>query len=250
MTRASVDDQIRLLDLQRLDTSLARLGARRRALPETAETDRLTARTAALEEDAVIMRTRISDLDREVAKVEREVEQVRARADRDRARLDSGQGSSKDLVGLQHELESLAGRQRDLEDVELEVLERRETDAGRLAAVETELATARDLLVDAAARRDAALAALSAEAAALSARRASTVAEIDHVLVGQYEKIRASRDGVGAARLVGSRCEGCHLDLPHSDLARIRGLPADEVVRCEECGRILVRADGVTGASA
>ena len=55
-----------------------------------------------------------------------------------------------------------------------------------------------------------------------------------------YEKMRAQH-GVGAAALRGGRCEGCHLSLNTVDLARIRAAPPDEVLRCEECRRILVR---------
>ncbi|HLT11583.1 MAG TPA: C4-type zinc ribbon domain-containing protein, partial [Micromonosporaceae bacterium] len=37
------------------------------------------------------------------------------------------------------------------------------------------------------------------------------------------------------------RCEGCRLELSGSEKARVRSAPPDEVVRCDECGRILVR---------
>jgi predicted nucleic acid-binding Zn-ribbon protein len=243
VTRAPAADQARLLDLQDLDSTLSRLDHRRRTLPEAARAAELTERVATLEQDAVILRTRVSDLDREVARAEREVEQVRARADRDRDRLAAGTGSSKDLMGLQHELETLAARQRDLEDVELEVMERREAEAGRLAAVEKELEAVRGELADVTAARDRALAEIMGEGRRVTGERASTAAAIDAGLVALYDKLRASRGGVGAARLSGGRCDGCHLDIPSSDLAAIRALPADEVVRCEECGRILVRTE-------
>lgn len=241
MTRAPAADQVRLLALQELDSTLARLDARRRSLPEAQRAAELEARVAALDEDAVILRTRVADLDREVARAEREVEQVRARADRDRKRLEAGTGTSKDLMGLQHEIETLAARQRDLEDVELEVMERRETDADRLATVEQQLATAREQLAEAVAARDAALAGIVAEGRRVAGERARAVTTVDAGLVALYEKVRSTRGGVGAARLEGGRCGGCHLDIPGSDLAQIRETPADEVVRCEECGRILVR---------
>jgi predicted nucleic acid-binding Zn-ribbon protein len=37
------------------------------------------------------------------------------------------------------------------------------------------------------------------------------------------------------------RCEGCRLELNPQELQRIRAAADDEVVRCEECRRILVR---------
>ena len=58
--------------------------------------------------------------------------------------------------------------------------------------------------------------------------------------VGRYERLR-TQHGVGAAALRAGRCEGCHLSLNTVDLARIRAAAPDEVLRCEECRRILVR---------
>ena len=56
----------------------------------------------------------------------------------------------------------------------------------------------------------------------------------------RYERLRAHLGGVGAARLVGDRCEGCHLTLPSMELERIHHLPADTFATCPQCDRILV----------
>ena len=58
---------------------------------------------------------------------------------------------------------------------------------------------------------------------------------------GAYEKLRAGNGGVGAAALQGARCMGCRLELTPTELGRIRNASPDEVQRCEECRRILVR---------
>jgi uncharacterized protein len=46
---------------------------------------------------------------------------------------------------------------------------------------------------------------------------------------------------VGAAALVQRRCQGCRLELNAADLREITAAAEDEVLRCEECQRILVR---------
>ena len=69
------------------------------------------------------------------------------------------------------------------------------------------------------------------------------VAGLDAGLVALYERLRGQLGGSGAAALRGSRCEGCRLELNPLDLEQIRARPVDAVVRCEECGRILVRTD-------
>jgi uncharacterized protein len=186
-------------------------------------------------------RTEHGDIQREVAKAEADVQLVRDRAARDRARLDSGTGSAKDLQALQHELSSLSRRQSELEDVELEVMERAE--AAESAA--TQLAAERDVLAgqvaEATAARDAALAELDREATAVAAPRADIVAGVGEDLVALYDKIRAQSGGLGAAALRQRRCGGCQLELNNVDMNRIKAAPADEVLRCEECRRILVR---------
>ncbi len=127
MTKANALDQVRLLDVQTLDTRLLQLAHRRRTLPQHQQLADVEAERRGLADRLVQVRTTVGDVQRELRKAEADVEQVSTRAARDRARLEAGTGSAKDLQGLQHELESLARRQSDLEDVELEVMERLET---------------------------------------------------------------------------------------------------------------------------
>ena len=90
-------------------------------------------------------------------------------------------------------------------------------------------------------RRDAALAEIAEEAGKAQDRRAGVTAEEPADLLALYEKLRAQHGGTGAAALRGGRCQGCHLSLNTVDLNRIRAAAPDEVLRCEECRRILVR---------
>ena len=48
--------------------------------------------------------------------------------------------------------------------------------------------------------------------------------------------------GVGAAKLQHGRCGGCQLEANNADMSAYRAAAADDVIRREECGRILVRA--------
>ncbi len=71
--------------------------------------------------------------------------------------------------------------------------------------------------------------------------RAGVASEVPGELLRIYEGLRSKLGGVGAARLAGSSCTGCHLVLPAAELARIRKEPPDALVYCDQCGRILVR---------
>lgn len=181
-------------------------------------------------------------MERQQAKADADVEQVRTRKARDISRRDAGQVSSpRELESLGHEIETLTRRQSELEDVELEIMERLEGLQARL----TELAKRRD---DVGSRRDAAVGSrdaayteIDAEVATNDELRKILATQIAPDLVDLYEKLRAQKDGVGAAAIRQRRCTGCQLELDTTEVNRIRSADEDEVLRCQECRRILVR---------
>jgi uncharacterized protein len=240
--KASPEAQLRLLELADLDAELSRLDHRRRGLPEHAELERLEQRDAELRDTVASLEAEQGDLRRALGKAEADVDQVRTRIDRDRKRLDAGQVSSpRELENLQSEIESLARRQSDLEEIVLDVMERQEAALDRreaAAAERAEIAAARDVVT---ARRDAALAEIGEQAGKAADRRAAVAGEEPPDLLAGYERSREQHGGVGAAALRAGRCEGCHLSLNKVDLNNIRAADPDEVLRCEECRRILIR---------
>jgi predicted nucleic acid-binding Zn-ribbon protein len=161
--------------------------------------------------------------------------------ERDKTRLDAGQVSSpRELENLQSEIASLARRQSDLEEIVLDVMERQEAAELRRKTLTQEqgaLAQQRD---EVAARRDAALGEIGEQEEKAGSLRASVAADVPGDLLDLYGKLRAQH-GVGAAALRRGRCEGCHLSLNTVELAHLRAAPPDEVLRCDECRRILVR---------
>ncbi|GAA0487016.1 C4-type zinc ribbon domain-containing protein [Streptomyces stramineus] len=170
------------------------------------------------------------------------MDQVRQRAARDQQRLDTGVGvSAKDLENLQREVVSLAKRQGDLEDVVLEVMERRESAQERATELTGRVSSVQAKVDDAVARRDAAFAEIDAEVASVTKERGIVAGSIPADLIKLYDKIRTKEGGVGAARLNQRRCEGCRLELDITGLNEVRSAAPDEVVRCENCSRILVR---------
>jgi predicted nucleic acid-binding Zn-ribbon protein len=90
-------------------------------------------------------------------------------------------------------------------------------------------------------RRDVAFAEIDADHEKTAQQRSELAGTLPDDLLALYEKVRASSSGVGAAALHRGRCEGCHLQLNTTDLNRLREAAEDEVLRCEECRRILVR---------
>jgi predicted nucleic acid-binding Zn-ribbon protein len=234
--------QLRLLELQALDSALDRLAHRRRTLPELAEIERLEAQVDALRDDVVRAETEVSDLAPETQKFEDEIEQVRARRTRDESHLNSGAVTNpKQLEELQHEVATLNKRQSDLEDGELEVMERAET----AQAVLDQLVSQRDALLakrdEAGIARDKAFGEIDEELARSSTERTELAATFPADLLALYERLRAEHGGVGAGAIERGRCGGCRLDLMQNEKADIRAAGVDDVLRHEECGRIMVR---------
>ncbi len=239
--KADTEAQRRLLDLQAIDTALTRLAHRRRTLPERAELDRLAKTIDTLDDERVRAQVDVDDLDRDIARIERDVEQVRSRRDRDQGRLDVGTGPARELEALMHELGTLQRRQTELEDAELDLMERREQAQAALDGVQQRLAEAREAQRAAEQRRDTVLAEIVRDEEFRAAGRRPLVADLPADLVALYERIREQTGGIGAALLRSGRCEGCRIELSGSELAAVRSAAPDEVIRHEECRRILVR---------
>jgi uncharacterized protein len=235
--------QRRLLDLAAVDAELTRAAHRRRSLPELAEIEQVEKDWLVGRDSLVAAETAASDLDREIRKLEAEIDQVRAREDRDRGLLDSGSiSSSKQLEDLQHELATLQRRQTVLEDDLLEVMERREATGADINRGRAALAGIEQRRLDAARRRDEAVADLESTEQHRQRERHTLVGGLPAELVALYERIRAQR-GTGAALLQQQRCGACQLELDRTAIGRLREAAPDEVLRCEECGVLLVRGD-------
>jgi predicted nucleic acid-binding Zn-ribbon protein len=234
--------QRRLLDLQDLDLQLDQVAHKRKALPEHKALTDLAAEKSVVDRELVTADTEVGDLQREQKKADSDVDQVRQRKARNQQRIDSGQVSSpRDLENLQHEIGSLDRRIGDLEDAELEVMEKLEAAEVVQADLRSRAESFADRQSELESTRDAALKELDEQRAEYGDKRTAIAAELPEALVTQYQRLREHNGGIGAAPLVGKRCMGCRMELSPSDLNRIKASPPDAVLRCEECGRILVR---------
>lgn len=241
---ASNEEQLRLLELQRVDTLIDQIDHSVDQMPERAELAESDRRAGALAHDVATVGAEASDLAAEVNRIETAVETARRRMARDHELLESGRiTAGRQLGEIQHEVTSLERRIAELEDEQLDVMERAEATAQTLARLQDE--------ADSAAQRSAHLRrvieskeqALGADRAAAAAERGALAADLPAGLLALYERIRAHQGGVGAAVLAHGRCGGCHLQLSPTEHARILSATPDEVVRCDECRRILVRKD-------
>ncbi|NCX35926.1 MAG: hypothetical protein EB044_02740 [Actinobacteria bacterium] len=235
--------QERLLALQQLDSDLIQIEHKAVNLPSAKQFDEVTKELASKRDLLVAANTERDDIKHELTRAENDVEQVVTRIDRDEKRLASGQGAPKDLEKIQHELGSLAKRRTELEEVELEIMVRIEGVDSRVKVLEGQCRALEEQSNELKLKRDAEISELESIKKNTSESRSKLASIIDSELLALYEKIRVNSDGVGAAKLEANQCLGCHLTMNSAELVRVKSLPDDEIVRCEECRRILIRLD-------
>lgn len=241
--KADPTHQLALLDVAELDSRAAQLRHQRGHLPELAEISTLEAERTELTDRVRDARIVVDDLTVEQTKADREVEQVKTRRERDRTRMDSGQITNpKDLERMQHELVSLERRISTLEDAELEVMEKLEEAQQVLDGLGIRADDIDARLAELVAARDEKRAGIDRSLDEVTAARGPATEGLPDDLLALYERLREQK-GIGAALLRARQCGGCNMTLDASELSRIRSAPADEVIRCEECQRILVRTD-------
>jgi uncharacterized protein len=241
--KATVAQQRSLLEVVQLDAELSRLAHRASKLPERQGCERMQADQVAANDRLGALKIALEDLDAQISRFESEIDAVRQREDRDRSLLQSV-ADAKQLSDLQHELETLQRRQSSLEDSLLEVMEHREqlqaqqsAETAAIEALQADLAAAQQAL-------DRGLAEIDHNRGLHSSRRDELTAALDPDLMALYERQRAG-GGPGAGQLQGRRCGACRIEIDRGELSRISAAADDDVLRCPECGAILLRVKGV-----
>lgn len=231
-----------LLVVQEHDTAADQLRHRRSNLPELAELAETESAVAALAPRLAAVTAGRDEVARRQRRHEDELAALEAKIAAVEARMYSGAVTiPRELQAMQAEVESMKRRQSTLEDDVLEAMTEREPLDEEVAS----LSAARDAHDQSAGKLRVVIveaqAAIDGEVAEQAAARARAAAIVPADLLALYEQLRSRLGGVGAARLAGPRCTGCHLTLPATEVDRIKREPPDALIRCDQCSRILVR---------
>jgi predicted nucleic acid-binding Zn-ribbon protein len=240
--KASPSDQQAILEVQHLDDQLASLAQREATLPEAIALNSAVIKRNNVRDLRIAAETERTDVKRELARAEGDVEQIVARIQRDEARLNSGTGTAKELEQTQHELVTLGQRRAELEEVELTIMVQVEGITNRINELSAEEEKLNAEIADLEIKKENALTIIIKERNEISGKRSAVAAPIAQDLKDLYTKLAGDNNGNGAALLVGNECKGCHLTINTTEVQRIATLPAEEVVRCEQCRCILVRS--------
>jgi uncharacterized protein len=231
-----------LLAVQGHDTTIDQLEHRRRTLPQRAELDAATAELVAVEADLARVGAQRHELERAQQAVEDEVAGLTEKMGRSEATLYGGTVTNpRELQSLQEELDALRRRISHLEDTELEHMVAAEPLDAELAALEERRAGLDARMAGLRAAITEAEVSIDADLEQVRGERDTIAKGADPVLLAEYEALRARMGGIAIARLEGGSCLGCHLKLSAVEVDRIKHLPPDEPVHCEECGRLLAR---------
>jgi uncharacterized protein len=227
-----------LLDLQALDTEARQLQHRRSHLEELVIARAARDRVDDWERRRAALTARSAELDETIRRTEADA----AALDVHRTRLSAQLRTviaPREAEALQAELATLAARRSDLDDAGLAALDEQvEVEAGLEAlaaeepAVRSELAVAADAVAAAVTEIDTRLAELTVAREGL---RGGLPADV----LARYDRL-VEHHGVAISRLVGSHCEGCHLDLSAAELDEVRAAASGGVADCPQCGRMLV----------
>ena len=231
-----------LLELQALDTSLDQLAHKRETLPQRGEIVDVTAKKKSGEGVAETVFGQLREKQSAQKALEDESALTGDKASAiDTKMYDGSVTDAKDLEAFQAEATMLRKRGSELDDRVLELMEEVDPIEEQLESVRSALAEIDVMLAELAGSLASDENEIDAEVQNLTGSREQLVGGLAEDIVSEYESLRRGLGGVGAARLVGNHCEGCHLEIPSADSERLRAAPADAVVNCPECGRILVR---------
>ncbi|HEY6532814.1 MAG TPA: C4-type zinc ribbon domain-containing protein [Acidimicrobiales bacterium] len=231
-----------LLALQANDTTADQLRHRRETLPQRSRLVELVQERAAVEAGVVDPRARRDELAREQLKLEDEIGRIESkRVQVDKQLYGEGLTSPKEAQALQADLESLKRRQDFLEEQVLELME-------QIEPLDAELSSANQALTANSTEHEEVTAALAAAEVDLDAElervaeaRSALVDAVPASLLAEYERLRPQYGGVAVARLDHGTCQGCFLTLAAAEVDEIRRAPADALLHCPDCGRLLVR---------
>ena len=230
----------RVAALQLLDTEIDQLVNRRERLPEREALAATTQQMKQWESRRSSMRTRLDELSGVIERAEAESADLLAHRQRLEAQMKTVI-APREAEALMHEMSTLDEQRDGLDTVELEALEEQATLDDELTAhLVTEgshrdaMSAADDVLADAVSEIDT-------QIAALTPRRDAARSELSETLLAKYDRVRAS-SGVAVAKLVGHRCEGCHLDLSAAEVDDVKDEAAASggIADCPQCGRMLV----------
>ncbi|NBQ92735.1 MAG: hypothetical protein EBU06_02060 [Micrococcales bacterium] len=232
------DGQSALFKLSEIDNELTRLKFEISKVSESAELLALQTELSSSSEGLIEARTKFENLDSQVARIEDDIRLVDERLNRDKERLNQT-SSSKDAMGIQHEIDGLTNRKTTLEEMEyglLGELEEAEKDLQKITENREQLNSKILAIQDEIQSR---VEKLKLEGRKLSADRLIVAAKVSEEILSRYEKLSARQPAVG--KIIDRACSACHMTLTVGAIDQLTSLAEDELGSCPECQAMIVK---------
>lgn len=144
---------------------------------------------------------------------------------------------NEEFQALSNEIKRYEADILKIEDRELELMESAEQMKGSIAAADQDFAQAKGQIERQLADIEAKLAAIEGQLAGLENERKVLAEKLDEDLLDRYDRLFASKGDAAVVRLEHEVCTGCHMKITTQTVVRVKG--EQEIVNCEQCGRIL-----------
>jgi len=221
-------DHQRLVERERgLRDNIERANSRLESDPEVVEREEALARARATQEAASAL-VRASDH-------EREAHRSRLRT-REKELMSGRIRSPSELLQMSDEVKHMKERFAEEEEAEMKLMEDADAadDAVREATKQLEEARKQSASEEPEIRSE--LETWTAELAEVEAERNAVWDQVPAEAQAAYSRMRVRPP---VAQVVNNQCSACHVTVTSSGMQKLRG--GDELVHCENCGRILVR---------
>ena len=228
-----------LLQLQRYDAQLMDLQKRRDDIPRRREALKAAlerARTSSAETRKELERVR---LDRRAQ--EKEIEVIQSEAMKlERQLLDVK--TNKEYQAMVTEIQGLKSKRSDRETVILEYFDREETLAAEVKQAEQRIAEEERKLKAGEAELEKESASLDQSMHSIRVDRDQVRPRVPTAILARYDRLAGTRDGIAVAEIRKYACGACFKGLTPQAVQEARRM--DAVMQCEQCGRILIWAEG------
>ena len=228
------------LALQDLDTTLDVITHKRPRVPEVVAHQQASAALAKVRAGLAAAQQRIDAAQAAIEAAEHSAGELTKKRTRLEAQLKTVI-APREAEALMHEIANINAQRGVLDDRELVALEEQSEAEAALAVLAAELPAHEAAVAATQTELDAVHAAIDEQLAGLHQQRQAAVAVLGADGSGLYERVRKQFGGVGVARLEGSHCSGCHMDLSPRELDVVKAVPVDDLSECPQCGRIIVR---------
>ncbi len=231
-----------LLELQSVDVEIVRATKRLEELPEKRAILEIRAKQREIHALAAKAGMLVRKLDGEIKSRQDEATMLKAKIGEEQTKV-MATTDHRAVQSISREMDGLRRRCDKIEMEELQFMERADKAKGQVAAIEehvTNLAEKEKQLIE---RFKKVGGGVQSEIASLEAKRKKLAKKLPAELVERYEKVRASKSGVGVGRLEESRCSACRMDLPAERLHELHTGP--DIAQCPQCRRLIVVRDGV-----